>query len=163
MSAIITLQISSYLSYDLAKKIAFAQWQTCDPAWVNCIRQSLFDEEDPAACFDVVATDQNGEVAGRLHCIRNREDPALWYYGDLFVVPAYRRIGIATQMVNAARGELSLRGATRLWCYVEPENTASLALQRSLGFAERPFESFNHLINDGEILFECAISSLSEG
>ncbi len=160
MKTLITIQISPYLSHELAEKIALAQWNTNAPAWVNCVRQSLFDEEDPAACLDVVATDQSGEVAGRLHCIRNQNDPTLWYYGDLFVVPAYRRIGVATRMVNAARGALSLRGATRLWCYVEPENRASLALQRSLGFEERPFETFNLLDNDGQILFECSIPSL---
>ena len=159
MTTLITIQISSCLSHELAEKIALAQWNTNAPAWVNCILQSLFDEEDPAACLDVVATDQSGEVAGRLHCIRNQNDSTLWYYGDLFVVPAYRRMGVATQMVNAARGELSLRGATRLWCYVEPENHASLALQRSLGFTERHFETFNLLINDGQILFECSIPS----
>ena len=159
MTKTITLQISPYLSHALAEKIAWAQWHTIDPAWVNCVRQSLFDEEDPAACFDVVATHQNGEVAGRLHCIRNQTDPTLWYYGDLFVVPAYRRMGIATGLVNAAKTRLGELGATRLWCYVEPENTASIALQRSLGFTERTFEPFNSLINDGRILFECPIPS----
>lgn len=159
MKKTITLQNSSYLSHTLAEKIAWAQWHTTDPAWVNCVRQSLFDEEDPAACFDVVATDQNGEVAGRLHCIRNQTDPTLWNYGDLFVVPAYRRMGIATGLVNAAKTRLGELGANRLWCYVEPENTASIALQRSLGFTERTFEPFNSLINDGQILFECSIPS----
>ena len=159
MIKLFTLQISSYLSHALAEKIAWAQWHTTDPVWVNSVRQSLFDEEGPAACFDVVATDQNGEVAGRLHCIRNQTDPTLWYYGDLFVVPAYRRMGIATGLVNAAKTRLGELGATRLWCYVEPENTASIALQRSLGFTERTFEPFNSLINDGQILFECPIPS----
>ncbi len=159
MTKTITLQISSYLSHALAEKIAWAQWHTTAPAWVNCVRQSLFDEEDPTACFDVVATDQNGEVAGRLHCIRNQTDPTLWYYGDLFVVPACRRMGIATGLVNAAKTRLGELGATRLWCYVEPENTASIALQRSLGFTERTFEPFNSLINDGQILFESPIPS----
>ncbi len=159
MTKLITLQISPYLSHALAEKIALARWHTTDPAWVHCVRQSLFDEEDPAACFDVVATDQNGEVAGRLHCIRNQTDPTLWYYGDLFVVPAYRRMGIATGLLNAARTHLGELGGTRLWCYVEPDNTASIALQRSLGFTERPFATFHSLINDGEILFECSIPS----
>ena len=160
MTTLITIQISSYHSHQFAEKIALAQWNTDAPAWVNCIRQSLFDEEDPSACFDVIATDQNGAVAGRLHCIRNQNDSTLWYYGDLFVVPEYRRMGIATQMVNAAKTRLAELGATRLWCYVEPENTASLALQRSLGFEEHPFETFNLLDNDGQILFECPIPSL---
>ena len=159
MTTLITIQISSCLSHELVEKIALAQWNTNAPAWVNCVRQALFDEEDPAACLDVVATDQSGEVAGRLHCIRNQNDPTLWYYGDLFVVPAYRRMGIASQMVNAAKTHLSELDANRLWCYVEPENHASLALQRSLGFTERPFETFNLLINDGQILFECPIPS----
>ncbi len=159
MTTLITIQISSYHSHQLAEKIALAQWNTDAPAWVNCIRQSLFDEEDPSACFDVIATDQNGAVAGRLHCIRNQNDSTLWYYGDLFVVPEYRRMGIATRMVNAAKTRLAEFGATRLWCYVEPDNVPSLALQKSLGFSERPFEAFNLLDNYGQILFECPIPS----
>lgn len=58
---------------------------------VNRLRRDIFDEDADGACFEVVARTAGGEAVGRLHCIRNRQDPTLWYYGDLFVVPAYRR------------------------------------------------------------------------
>ncbi|MFR5865272.1 MAG: hypothetical protein ACLUFV_08995 [Acutalibacteraceae bacterium] len=54
---------------------------------VNRLRRDIFDEDADGACFEVVARTAGGEAVGRLHCIRNRQDPTLWYYGDLFVVP----------------------------------------------------------------------------
>ena len=40
---------------------------------------------------------------------------------------------------------------------MEPNNVPSRNLQAVLGFAEKPFESFNDFINDGEIMYELDI------
>lgn len=157
MQEIITIQISNYLTNELAEKIARAQWNSDSPVWVNRIRRAIYDEDAFNACFDVIATDAGGAVIGRLHCIQNEHDPSLWYYGDLFVVSSCRRRGIASQMVTAAKNHLSGMGAKTLRCYVEPQNLPSIRLQTSLGFLEKPFAPFNGLINDGEIMFECDI------
>ena len=47
-------------------------------------------------CFGVIATTPNNDVVGRLHCVKNENNSKLWYYGDLFVIPEYRRMGIAS-------------------------------------------------------------------
>lgn len=73
-------------------------------------------------------------VIGRLHCVRNKDNIKKWYYGDLFVIPEYRRMGIATQMIEKAKNHLSEIGAQSLCCYVEPDNVASRQLQKSVVF-----------------------------
>lgn len=151
----IIVQISRYLSEALAAEIARAQWHSDAPMWVNRLRRDIFDEDAGGACFEVVARTAGGAAVGRLHCIRNRQDPTLWYYGDLFVVPAYRRSGIALLMLEEAKNHLLEIGARRLRCYVEPQNTPSLRLQKKAGFLEKPFENFNHLQNEGRIMLEC--------
>ena len=79
-------------------------------------------------CFGVVATTSNDDVVGRLHCVRNENNSRLWYYGDLFVIPEYRRMGIASQMIRTAINYLSELGAAMPRCYVEPDNTPSRKL-----------------------------------
>lgn len=149
MNEIITIQITDYLSLDLA-----AQWCSASPQWVNRIRSFNFDSKCDTDFFHVVATGRDGRLVGRLNCLQNAEDPTLWYYGDLFVLPDFRRAGIASGMVRAAVGRLRERGVRTLRCYVKPDNAASLALQRSLGFVERPHHPFDQLQNDGQLMFE---------
>ena len=129
MKEIITIQISKFLTNDLVKKIAQKQWKTTDPSWINRSRQYVFDEfMNENDCFGVVATTSNDDVVGRLHCVRNENNSRLWYYGDLFVIPEYRRMGIASQMIRTSMNYLSELGAAMLRCYVEPDNTPSRKL-----------------------------------
>ena len=158
MKEIITIQISKFLSNEIVKKIAQKQWKADTPPWVNRSRQYVFDEiMNENDCFGVVATTQNNEVVGRLHCVKSEISPKLWCYGDLFVIPEYRRVGIASQMIRTAMNHLSELGAITLRCYVEPDNAPSRNLQLSVGFSEQPFESFNNFINDGEIMYEAKV------
>ena len=158
MKEIITIQISKFLTNELAVKIAQRQWKQSTPLFTNRSRQYIFDElVNGNDCFGVIAITPNNDVIGRIHCVKNECNPHLWYYGDLFVIPEYRRIGVAKQMIRAAISHLSEMGATTLRCYVEPDNIPSRNLQISLGFSEKPFESFNDFINDGEIVYELEI------
>lgn len=160
MKEIITIRVSKYLSDELAKKVAWMRWGTSTPEYVNCVRNAVFDElTDENDCFEVIAMTAKGEVVGRMHCIRNETDFSLWYYGDLFVTPEYRRMGIARQMVETAISRLSEIGAAVLRCYVDPNNMPSRNLQKSIGFEEKPFKTFNCLCNDGQIMHEIKIPS----
>ena len=108
MKEVITIQISKFLNNKLAEEIARARWNAITPQWVNRSRQSVFDQlVGGNDCFEVIATTANQGVISRIHCIKNETDPTLWYYGDLFVIPAYRRMGIATQMIRATIHHLS--------------------------------------------------------
>lgn len=160
MKEIITIQISKFLNNELVEQIAQKQWHTTNPAFINRSRQYVFDElTDENDCFGVVALTTKNEIIGRLHCVRNKENIKRWYYGDLFVIPECRRMGIATQMIEVAKKYLSEIGAQSLCCYVEPNNVASRNLQTSVGFNESPFSTFNDFINDGEIMYEVQIEN----
>lgn len=157
---IITITVSEYLSADLARKIAMAQWK--NPEWSDSVRFWLYQCKTETDCFNVTAQNEFGDVIGRLFCIQNDSNPKLWYYGDLFVLPEYRRRHIAEKMIFAAIDTLKNRGSETIRCYVEPDNTPSLDLQRKLKFKEKPFLTFNNLINDGEIMFEKELGSVYE-
>jgi len=158
LTQIITIQISKFLTNELVQKIAQKQWKTTAPSGINRSRQYIFDEIiNKNDCFGVVAITPDNDVVGRLHCIKNEINPKLWYYGDLFVIPEYRRMGIASQMIRTAMNHLSELGAITLRCYVEPDNTPSRSLQLSVGFSEQPFETFNNFTNDGEIMYEAKV------
>ena len=62
-------------------------------------------------------------------------------------------------MVHTVINHLSEIGATKLRCYVKPNNIPSRNLQAMLGFSEKSFESFNDFANDGEIMYEIDIPS----
>ena len=163
---IVTIQVSQYLTNEYPAKIA-AFWGHPEPAYVNRVREMITDEmQYGGETLEVIAENGGGEVVGMIHCIRSQPDPRLWYYGDLSVRPDCRRRGIAANMVRAAMRRLSEMGAKTLRCYVEDDNEASLALQRSLGFAEKPYETFtcgsgNDLVHaDNTRMFERELDSL---
>lgn len=155
MKEIIKIHISKFLTNEWAVQIAQKQWGTDSPEFVKRSRQYVFDQYlDENDWFEVVAVTSDNEIVGRIHCVQNDSNSSLWYYGDLFVVPEYRRCGIAKELIGAAVQHLSELGASVLRCYVEPNNLPSRNLQISMGFAEKPFETFNDFENEGEIMFE---------
>lgn len=143
---------TEFISDELAEKIAQAQWN--NPEQYNGIVHFAFCGKTETDCFNVIAENETVDVVGRLFCLQNNEDKRLWYYGDLFVVPEYRRRHIAQRMLEFAENVLFDKWCSTLRCYVEPENEASLAFQAKVGFTERPYQSFNELINDGQLMFE---------
>ena len=148
---IITVTVSKYLSEELALKISQMLWAQSD---ADGIRSSLYWLTSDTDSFNVTAQNASGDLAGRILCIQNTDDPTLWYYGDLFVAEKYRRMHIAEKMLAAAFEELKEKGCKAVQTYAEPQNTVSIALQKKLGFEEKPYQKFNSLINDGDIMFE---------
>lgn len=156
----ITIQISEYLTHELAEKIAAFRWHSAEPKMVNAVRRSTYEGKYFSDCFTVIATNSNNDVIGHLFCLKNQENPKRWYYGDLAVDPAYRRLKTASKMVTTAIQRMSDMGGETLCCYVEPSNMASINLQKSLGFKEKAYERFNDLINDGQLMFEKNIQQM---
>ncbi|MDD4493331.1 MAG: GNAT family N-acetyltransferase [Eubacteriales bacterium] len=158
---IISIAISDFLSLKLVDKIAFMQWHSSEPSFLNSIKHMIYDGKTHSDCFNVVASNAVGEVVGRLFCLKNQQNPHLWYYGDLAVCHDYRRQHIARKMLQVAIEALQSRGCTALRTYVEPGNLPSLNLQATFGFIEKPYETFDNLINEGQIMFEKELSQLS--
>ncbi len=100
LSDIVTIYTSEFLTKNLAEKIALAQWN--NPDWASSIIRVLYDYKTETDCFNVVAENSDGAVVGRLFCIQNDITPHLWYYGDLLVIPEYRRRHIAQRMLETA-------------------------------------------------------------
>lgn len=148
----IAITVSEFLSREEAEKIAAAQWGKPNSWW--SVIDWLYQGKTTTDCFNVYAQNSNGDVVGRLFCLQNDTDKKLWYYGDLSVVPQYRRRHIAEKMLKAAENRLIEKGCCSLRTYVEPENSASLALHSKNGFVQKPYEAFNELINDGDLMLE---------
>lgn len=148
----ISFSVREFIDVKTAGKIAQAQWN--DSEQYNGIVHFAFSGKIKTDCFNVIAQNETGDVVGRLFCLQNAENKGMWYYGDLFVVPEYRRRHIAKRMLEFAETVLFDKWCNTLRCYVEPENEASLAFQLKTGFTERPYQSFNELINDGQLMFE---------
>lgn len=148
----ISFSVSEFPNIETARKIAQAQWN--DPEQYDGIVHFAFTGKTETDCFNVIAQNESGDVVGRLFCLQNSEDKSLWYYGDLFVVPEYRRRHIAKRMLEFTERVLCDKWCSMLRCYVEPKNAVSLDLQAKAGFTERPYQGFNKLINDGQLMFE---------
>lgn len=65
--------------------------------------------------------------------------PDLATYGIL-ICRQFRRQGLATEALRQLFRELTDLGCREVWARIEPGNTASLALHRSLGFCPCPAE-----------------------
>lgn len=155
----ISFSAREFIDLEAARKIAQAQWNA--PEQYESIVHFTFSGKTETDCFNVVAQNEAGNVVGRLFCLQNREDKSLWYYGDLFVVPEYRRRHIAMKMLGFTEHVLCDKWCGTLRCYVEPENAVSLDFQAKAGFTERPYQGFNKLINDGQLMFEKALPTFN--
>lgn len=160
MKEIITILISNYYSHEIVESISKYRAGAVDSKLVNRLRQEIFDDKRAKDGFGVLALNSGGDVVGILHCIQNEEEERLWYYGDLFVHPEYRRMKIATRMIETAISHFSEIDANVLRCYVDPNNEASIRLQKSVGFRQKEFKTFNDLCNEGELMFEYNIPSI---
>ncbi len=148
---IIAIRTSEYLSENLALQISNSLWEQPDIAGLRTMLYFFKSETD---YFNVIAQSSSGDFVGRLCCIQNIDDPTLWYYGDLFVVENHRRKHIAEKMITTAFDVLKDKGCKTVRTYVDPQNTSSLELQKKLGFTEKPYQTFNDLINNGDLMFE---------
>lgn len=69
-----------------------------------------------------------------------------WTLRDLYVVPGYRRQGVAAALVDEVRVAALAAGATRISLVTEHDNQAALGLYRRFGF--RPVEGLTSLSLD---------------
>ncbi len=104
--------------------------------------------------FCVVMYDATGESIGCANFIQSSSEPSKWFYTDLWVLPKCRRHGCGIGIVNEGIRHLSDLNAKTLLCTVDPENEASLNLQRCLGFKQIETEPFENFEVDDLIMFK---------
>ncbi len=155
----INIYVSDFLTPGLAENIAEAQWRS--PSFSDRAVRFVHLGKTESDCFNVIAENEFGQVVGSIFCLQNKADRGLWYYGELFVSREYRRRHIAEKMLKTAEETLRGRWCRRLRCYVDADNTPSLRLQRKAGFERRPFEEWEGMNNEGEIMFEKDMENLA--
>lgn len=103
--------------------------------------------------FCVVVTD-NISVIGWANFFQSSLEGDQWFYSDLWVNTCYRRRGIAKKIIKSGLDYLSQTEAQLLKCTVEPNNIASINLQKSMGFKETKLVPFEDFEISGQIMFE---------
>lgn len=81
---------------------------------------------------NIIYISDNGELAGALHMTMAGKNA---WISHLAVSPAYRRKGIASQLVDMYIASASARGAKRLMLWVQHQNEAAISLYERYGFA----------------------------
>jgi ribosomal protein S18 acetylase RimI-like enzyme len=79
--------------------------------------------------------EEEGRPAGLINYMRQRNTPE-WYIGNVTVLPAYRRRGIACRLVQATLDELYHRGAKAAFLDVVVGNDPAFHLYKEMGFEE---------------------------
>jgi ribosomal protein S18 acetylase RimI-like enzyme len=79
--------------------------------------------------------EQEGQPAGLINYMRQRNAPE-WYIGNVTVLPAYRRRGIARRLVQATLEELRNRQARVAFLEVVVGNDPAFNLYKEIGFEE---------------------------
>lgn len=79
--------------------------------------------------------EQDGQPAGLINFMRQRNAPE-WYIGNVTVLPAYRRRGIARRLVQATLEELQARKARVAFLDVVVGNDPAFNLYKEMGFEE---------------------------
>jgi predicted GNAT family acetyltransferase len=79
--------------------------------------------------------EEEGQPAGLINYMRQRNAPE-WYIGNVTVLPAYRRRGIARRLVQATLEELRNRKARTAFLEVVVGNDPAFNLYKEMGFEE---------------------------
>ena len=95
----------------------------------------------------------NGQPAG-FTCVQISASicyPSPWAeLTECYVVPKYRRRGLATALVREAERQARLRGATEIVLLTGVRNTAGQALYSALGYTRRSQTAFQKILESPE-------------
>jgi ribosomal protein S18 acetylase RimI-like enzyme len=150
------IEITPYSAADLPTIVAFVaaiqeHERRCAPKLKS---GAEIGDEYAALLLDLVRTQAGfmllakagGEAIGFVCAWPDRDDDPLLaaaaqahgYISDLYVVPAWRRRGVARLLMEAAEQALRHRGCRRLQLHCKAGNATALATYAAMGF--RPYE-----------------------
>lgn len=125
------------------------RWGTLDPNPAKILymqKRFYIPEAAPGKWFSLAAF-SDSRLVGWVNFIRSSANPLNWYLGDLTVAPDFRRKRIARRLIERGLDQIrsKMSGGEFVYSYIEKENTPSILLHKSLGFADtgecRPFEN----------------------
>ncbi len=122
----ITAVITDMQESDLPDVAAIERRCFSDPWSLSALAESL---EDP--CARMMVALYSGVVCGYV-CIMLTDENG--YIPRVCVLPAYRRRGVATALMDAAEAAARVYGCTDITLEVRESNSAAIALYESLGF-----------------------------
>ncbi len=153
----LVIKIFHYPSDEIISVIAQKHGTVCDrviSGLTNVVSSAHFRSD----YFCTVMYNEYEDVIGYASFIKSSKNDSEWFYSDLWIDLHYRLRGYSKRIVKTGLEYLSELDAKVLFCTVDPSNTASLCVQRSLGFTQietQPFEDFDV---DGFIMFKINIS-----
>ncbi|MCL1788682.1 MAG: GNAT family N-acetyltransferase, partial [Defluviitaleaceae bacterium] len=118
------------LPFKVLKQAAFIRWGTQGRKYVA--RDVKFLRRNPP-CFAgfmsfYLFAQIGGKVVGFAQFFQDENNDTTWFYGDLEVLPEYRRQGIALRMLEYVLNALEGKQAARLLTFVHGENEPSIKL-----------------------------------
>lgn len=146
-------------SDELHLELAKARWQLSEPNPALLLQRLKHSFPD---CWEgkwhqIIAFYQHN-VIGAVNFLRCVDDPLRWHIRDLFVVPEYRRQGIARRLIQRGTNEIrrKMSGGEYIHSVIANDNTASQELHRALGFTDLgKVLPFNNLIfNENDTTWE---------
>ena len=111
-----------------------------------------FEKETAVKWFETMVRD-GGRVVGYLRCLRNPEDPAQWYIGDVHVRADHRRQGIAAGMYEKTMEMvMEYEAAECIVASVHSQNANSIGLHKKMGFRDmgRPCQFWDCYFDEKE-------------
>jgi len=94
--------------------------------------------------------EQEGRPVGLINFSRQRNVPE-WWVGNVTVLPAYRRRGIARQLVRATLDDLHRRKARLAYLEVVDGNLPAFQLYKDIGFTAYAMSSLYDYSQDGQV------------
>lgn len=97
---------------------------------------------DPGDTVNLIARDETGEAVGfaeaslRHDYVNGTESSPVAFLEGIYVEPAFRRTGVARQLVQAVEDWAKLAGCSELASDTDIANVASQHLHNALGFSE---------------------------
>lgn len=88
---------------------------------------------DPS--FVLIVAEAQGDCVGLIHgqLMRRLDGAVMFLIYELTVAEEWRRRGIATQLVDAAREAAEANGAVDIWLLTEPDNAEAIGFYTAIG------------------------------
>jgi len=132
------------IAYDTLKQIVLMRWEYNDDEIDGAV---AFMREPPFGfvSFYVIALRNCGMVIGFAQFFRDEDDNTLWTYGDLEIHNDYRKLGIATRIIERGIQALVQRCAKKLLTFIDESNKPSAMLHEKLCFVRSANQDINNV------------------